>query len=154
MPLFRATLAAVLLLSALGCGQSETAAPTTAVAEPLATPAAAPTITSTVAATDTVSTYIPPTLQPVPTATVDTIMRRTTTEPMIPQVSSPTWPPRVTVEQARQMVEAGQAVIVDVRAAEYFDKRHIPGSVNIPLPDISARVDELPQGKRLLTVCT
>jgi rhodanese-related sulfurtransferase len=84
---------------------------------------------------------------------VDTIMRRTA-EPMIPQVSSPTWPPRVTVEQARQLVQAGQAVIVDVRSAESFDQRHIPGSVNIPLPDLSARIDELPEGKRLLTVCT
>ena len=42
----------------------------------------------------------------------------------------------------KKMVTDG-AVVVDVRSAGEFASGHIPGSVNIPLEELSFRADEL-----------
>jgi rhodanese-related sulfurtransferase len=47
--------------------------------------------------------------------------------------------PKVGVEEARQMVDAG-AALVDVRAAEAFAARHLPGAVNVPLQELRVAV--------------
>lgn len=44
------------------------------------------------------------------------------------------------------------AVIVDVRSAGEFASGHIPGSINIPLEELSFRADEL-KGKNVITCC-
>ncbi|MGB4773271.1 MAG: rhodanese-like domain-containing protein [Chitinophagaceae bacterium] len=51
----------------------------------------------------------------------------------------------------KKMVADG-AVIVDVRSAGEFASGHIPGSVNIPLEQLSFRADEL-EGKKVITCC-
>lgn len=39
----------------------------------------------------------------------------------------------ITPEEASALATAGQAVIVDVRPREAYDKAHIQGSVSVPL---------------------
>lgn len=51
----------------------------------------------------------------------------------------------------KQMVKDG-AVIVDVRSAGEFATGHIPGSINIPLEELSFRADEV-AGKIVITCC-
>ena len=51
----------------------------------------------------------------------------------------------------KKMVSDG-AIIVDVRSGGEFASGHIPGSVNIPLEELSFRADEL-EGKKVITCC-
>lgn len=43
-------------------------------------------------------------------------------------------------------------VVVDVREQDEWDAGHVPGSVHIPMGELPARVDELPE-EELLVVC-
>lgn len=45
-------------------------------------------------------------------------------------------------------------VIVDVRSSDEFDTGHIPGSINIPLPELRARLSELGTDRPVVTYCT
>jgi len=44
---------------------------------------------------------------------------------------------------AWEELNSSNAVVLDVRSPEEFRDGHIPGSVNIPLPDLRGRIDEL-----------
>lgn len=56
--------------------------------------------------------------------------------------------------QVRQWVEAGTAVIVDVREAGEHAVEFIPGAVNIPLSAFDpSRVPEVPEGGHLVLHC-
>ena len=43
--------------------------------------------------------------------------------------------------------------IVDIRSPEAFASRHIPGSENLPLGQLTAEVDQLDGADRVVTVC-
>jgi rhodanese-related sulfurtransferase len=43
--------------------------------------------------------------------------------------------------------------IVDIRNPEAYARRHIPGSENIPAPELTDRVEELDDAGRVVTVC-
>ncbi len=62
-------------------------------------------------------------------------------------------PPALTAEAAQQAVAEG-AVIVDVRGDREWARTHIPGSVHIPLAELSARALELPEDRLLIAFCT
>ena len=44
-------------------------------------------------------------------------------------------------------------MVVDVRSPTEFAEEHIPGSVNIPLPELRMRVGELPTDRPVVTYC-
>lgn len=44
-------------------------------------------------------------------------------------------------------------VVLDVRGATDFELGHVPGALNIPLPEIRARSNELPAGKTVYVYC-
>lgn len=78
-----------------------------------------------------------------------------------PQAATPAQPadplaaaPRISAADARKAVDAGKAVLVDVRAEEAFRGEHPKGSLNIPVNEIYARAGELPKGKQIITYCT
>ena len=60
---------------------------------------------------------------------------------------------RITREDAIKMVAAGKAVYVDVRPKDQFELGHIKGAVNLPLTDLSIKMEELPKNKFLITYC-
>jgi rhodanese-related sulfurtransferase/DNA-binding transcriptional ArsR family regulator len=44
-------------------------------------------------------------------------------------------------------------VVLDVRPVHEFDQGHVPGAVSIPLAELAHRLDELPQGRRVVAYC-
>lgn len=53
-----------------------------------------------------------------------------------------------------EMVNAGSTgVVLDVRSEDEFALNAIPGSINIPLEQLRARLDELPKDKRIIVCC-
>ena len=64
--------------------------------------------------------------------------------------------PRLTVEQAKAAVDAGAAVIVDVRSQEAYETSRIAGALFIPLEDFENNITSLDLGKEqwIITYCT
>lgn len=63
--------------------------------------------------------------------------------------------PRTRPEEAKKLVDAGQAVIVDVRGTEAYKLSHIKGSIDYVLSKIEAGdFSGLPKGKRIIAYCT
>lgn len=58
----------------------------------------------------------------------------------------------IDVEELARRREQG-AVVVDVRTPEEFREVRVPGVVLIPLADLPARVQELPEADELLVIC-
>jgi 3-mercaptopyruvate sulfurtransferase SseA len=61
---------------------------------------------------------------------------------------------RISATEARQAVEKGQAVLVDVRAKESYDLEHAQGALTLPLSELPTRANELPKDKLVITYCT
>ncbi len=61
-------------------------------------------------------------------------------------------PPEVSVAGAIEQREAG-AFILDVRTPAEWAEYHVPGSSLIPLDQLAARVDEVPDGQPIVVVC-
>ena len=49
--------------------------------------------------------------------------------------------------------EAAKPVVLDIRSAAEHAGGHVPGSLNIPLPHLEARIDELPAARPLVVHC-
>jgi rhodanese-related sulfurtransferase/DNA-binding transcriptional ArsR family regulator len=50
-------------------------------------------------------------------------------------------------------VRAGEAVVVDLRPADEFEAGHIAGALSIPLPELEARLAELPDDVEVVAYC-
>lgn len=64
--------------------------------------------------------------------------------------------PRIEVAEAKAMVDAGEAVILDVVASHVWPSmtRIIPGSIRIPPEEVEQRYRELPREKTIIAYCT
>jgi rhodanese-related sulfurtransferase len=51
--------------------------------------------------------------------------------------------PRITLEAFRPLQAASKVLVVDVRDGLAFAGGHIPGALNVPLPEVERRVDEI-----------
>lgn len=60
---------------------------------------------------------------------------------------------RINVDEAKQMVDEGDSVVVDVRTAREWQAGHVKGAIWIIVDDIMQRIDELPRDKNLLFIC-
>jgi 3-mercaptopyruvate sulfurtransferase SseA len=60
--------------------------------------------------------------------------------------------PRITVAEAREALEKGTAIIVDVRSESSYHVGHILGA--LWMPDIASRTKELPRDKMIITYCS
>ncbi|MBI4297448.1 MAG: rhodanese-like domain-containing protein [Chloroflexi bacterium] len=63
----------------------------------------------------------------------------------------PYW--RISVDEAKAMLEKGNAVVIDVRRPDEWAAGHVAGAIHIPVDDVLARIDELPEDKDLLFIC-
>ena len=60
----------------------------------------------------------------------------------------------VTVLEARSLIDdKPDLVILDVRTTSEYEDGHIKGAVNIPVQELSARLDELSMDDELLVYC-
>lgn len=50
---------------------------------------------------------------------------------------------RITAEEAKKMIDEGGVIIVDVRRADEYEKKHIPGAVLVPNENIGEEPPEL-----------
>ena len=64
--------------------------------------------------------------------------------------------PRIEVAEAKALVEAGEALILDVVASHVWPSmtRIIPGSIRIPPEEVEKRYTELPRDKTIVAYCT
>ena len=62
--------------------------------------------------------------------------------------------PRISVEDSKKEVEAGNAIIVDVRGANAFKSEHIAGSISLPAGSTEDKFKELPPGKKYILYCS
>jgi rhodanese-related sulfurtransferase len=60
--------------------------------------------------------------------------------------------PEIDVDELARRLEAG-GELVDVREADEYEQGHIPGAQLVPLSELTARLDELPEAPPLLLVC-
>lgn len=62
--------------------------------------------------------------------------------------------PRISVADAKKAVDAGKAILVDVRSALSYQQEHPKGAVSIPGYELQARMSELPKDKQIIAYCT
>jgi rhodanese-related sulfurtransferase len=61
--------------------------------------------------------------------------------------------PAVDPLAASDRIAAGTVLVVDVRQPAEWNGGHIRGAVHIPLTQLATRIDRIPAGKTILTVC-
>ena len=62
--------------------------------------------------------------------------------------------PRISVQDARKDLSAGEIVMVDVRSETSYDALHIEGAISIPENQIESRLDELDRESNIVLYCT
>lgn len=63
--------------------------------------------------------------------------------------------PQLSVHELHERLKEGEGIVlVDVRASGEFEKMHIEGAVNIPVPDLRTRHEELPREATLAVICS
>ena len=59
----------------------------------------------------------------------------------------------ISAQQLDAMLQAGEALVVDVREVDEFTAGHIPGAINMPLSSFQASKLPHPEGKTLVLNC-
>ena len=78
------------------------------------------------------------------------VQAATPTEP----ASAPQTFERITAEELKAAIAAGEVVVIDVRSVEQYDAAHIPNALHIPVSRIEGEIPYLPKGKTIVTYCT
>ena len=63
----------------------------------------------------------------------------------------PYW--RISLDEAKAMLDGGNAVVIDVRQPDEWAAGRVAGAIHIPVDDVLGRIDELPGDKDLLFIC-
>ena len=90
----------------------------------------------------------PRTSAPLPAVTSPVLTEREPTKEEVVGV------PRSKPEDVLQQFEAKSVTLIDVRAADDYKERHIPGAMHIPLAYIDGEVPYLPRDKPIVAYCT
>ena len=124
----------------------------TAAREENPAPAATQTAASAPAVTNTMSTTpSAPVTGTMSTAPITT----TTTASTTPVPSAPVSDNvrRISLDKTIRALDAGAAVLVDVRTEEQYKLSHAKGAIHIPEAQIVERMGELPFNKMIITYC-
>jgi 3-mercaptopyruvate sulfurtransferase SseA len=78
------------------------------------------------------------------------------THPRAAEVANLPYPdvPRMSPAEAYRQQQAGQAVILDARAAQLFQASHATGALSAPEADLANWIAQLPTDKTLVFYCT
>lgn len=57
------------------------------------------------------------------------------------------------IEEALNLWQNKEAIIIDVRTQGEYAEGHIPGVANIPLDQLEKRTDEIPKDQKVLLIC-
>lgn len=74
--------------------------------------------------------------------------------PPAPAAETVATAPRISAADAKKALDAGKAVLVDVRSAVAYQEEHAKGAIHIPTYEIATRMSELPKDKQIITYCT
>jgi 3-mercaptopyruvate sulfurtransferase SseA len=74
--------------------------------------------------------------------------------PVVATIASPADVPRITAQELKAMLDAGQAVVFDARRRESYIQQHIAGAISLPQNEVAARLAELPADKQVVFYCT
>jgi len=58
--------------------------------------------------------------------------------------------PRISAHDARTMYDSGEALFVDVRKPEYFQRLRIAGAISVPFKGPAHRFFELPRDRAIV----
>lgn len=61
--------------------------------------------------------------------------------------------PDMSASTLRQRIDSGDAIVVDVRTTGEFASGHIARSINVPMDEIEARLEDIPTGGKVVLVC-
>ena len=61
---------------------------------------------------------------------------------------------RITLANAKTLLENNEAVLYDVRSADQYQAQHAAGAISLPDSDVAARLNELPTDQALIFYCT
>ena len=88
------------------------------------------------------------------TASNQTASSKTAANTSQPKQSTEDNVPRVSIDEAKAAVDAGKAIIVDVRDAMAYKTERIAGSIHIPVSELDKRLNELPKDKQIILYCS
>jgi rhodanese-related sulfurtransferase len=60
---------------------------------------------------------------------------------------------KVTIDELRDRLRAGKAVLIDARPDVEYQAGHLPQAISIPLDELDRRLDELPRNRTLVVYC-
>ena len=60
---------------------------------------------------------------------------------------------RLTAAELKGLIDGGKALVVDVREADDYGDRHIPGAVSAPWAEFEKNTPQLPKDKEIVTYC-
>lgn len=60
---------------------------------------------------------------------------------------------RLSVDEFRRRLEAGDTIVIDVRPAHDYARGHLPGALSMPLSELAAHIDELPADADVVAYC-
>ena len=61
--------------------------------------------------------------------------------------------PRISLQAAKASLDAGTAILVDVRTAAAYQQSHAVGAISIPSNEVDQRYKELPADKQIILYC-
>lgn len=61
--------------------------------------------------------------------------------------------PVISAQEACEELRNGRAILIDVRAQDEFDSRHLPGALSIPLAELEQYIPQLPGAKKIIAYC-
>ena len=93
------------------------------------------------------------TAPPPPASTATALPAAATPTARTPEGTYPEIP-RVSLEEAKAALDAGTALFIDVRAAQFYEVSHIKGAINIYFGDIEKHIGELDKAQWIITYCT
>jgi predicted small lipoprotein YifL len=141
--LFVVSVLVLLALALAACGQSSV--------QPVADQAVSATPTAVAhqqtieVAVQATLTAVAPTLTPPPPPSAT---------PVVTTITSPADVPRITAQELKAKLDAGQAVVFDARRRESYIERHIAEAISLPQSRVAARLVELPTDKLAVFYCT
>ena len=75
--------------------------------------------------------------------------------PVAGQVADETAVPRISVSELKRAIDAGQALVIDVRDAGSYADGHLPGAINVPLEALPHKLAALKAAKKpIVTYCS
>ncbi|QVY62572.1 ArsR/SmtB family transcription factor [Cytobacillus gottheilii] len=59
----------------------------------------------------------------------------------------------VSLEELKEKMESGEAILIDVRPIEEFNESHIPGAVSMPIKELAEKLASLPKNCEVVAYC-